>query len=74
MNLIEQLIHKKLELFEEASLKNEYNFWNFYQAFNLSLAGLKEPINLNDIRFRNRMYQNIIALYSSQISCQLIGK
>jgi hypothetical protein len=60
MNLIEQLIHKKLELFEEKSSKNEYEFWSFYQAVSLGLAGLGESLNLNGIRLRNRMYQNML--------------
>lgn len=60
MGLISQLITEKLRQFEEASLKNNYDFWNLYQSYNLSVSALNIRPNKKTIQIRNNLYKNIL--------------
>lgn len=60
MHLYEQIINKKMELYEENNLKRKYKkgLWNFFIAYNLSLAilNLKDKNN----KLKNRLFKRFI--------------
>ena len=62
MELITQIINKKLELSDELLLNRRYKraIWNFYSAFNISLAILK--IKDSQEHARNKLWKKFILL------------
>lgn len=59
MNLINQVIEKKLLKFDEEFINNKGNFWDLYQVINLSNAILPMQINKH-FRNRNRLWKRIL--------------
>ncbi|OGS40819.1 MAG: hypothetical protein A3K77_04160 [Euryarchaeota archaeon RBG_13_31_8] len=60
MGLISQIVVKKIQQYEENSLKDKYDFWDMYQSFNLSMASLRLKPNKRSIKLRNDLYKNIL--------------
>ena len=70
MRLIEQILHKKLELSEEFIINRYYlrAIWHFYGCYNLSLALLKSAnvLDIKDkkmINRRNRLWKKLLLGY-----------
>ena len=60
MKLFEQLIRKKLDLYEESFITKNYKraVWHFYVAYNIScsIAQFQDPL----IRKKNRLYKRFL--------------
>ncbi len=73
MTLLRQLVMEKLKSYEEKALLNKYEFWDLYQAFNLSAAGLGLKLDKKNVMLRNKLYKNIVAEKDKEKSFVIIS-
>jgi hypothetical protein len=72
MRLIENVVKKRLELYDELTLKHQYvrAVWHFYQAYNicLNLLGMKD----DSIKIKNRMIARLMVNFHFSLYSKIL--